>query len=482
MRAVSRHWQVLLTWLLRPIYWALFIAGLACFGIAWKIDHVGWIDAGSLGRRLSRVLPFRADHWWGPSVTLVYLMDVLAHLAVLVMLLAIAGLFLTQMREQLTNWRSRLVPGYLGPHRTVSLCLFGLIVAGITYINLGERRSTFGVFVLILTAATAILCLSLLTHPPTVLAILGGLFLVTGLGSGLEPIVREMILDTSLFRRHAPPGLLPEIWCIRFVLLAIDLAALVLTLRRPWRMDAIRSSLTRMPFRPAQPVLSGPSAPRPPHRRLDSVLARGRHRRTGVHGPATSIIIAISVALLLVLMRRLTAGDDGTLFPTMGLMLLNTLPVAIAAFGWRERQRTLGYEMLFPVERDQFAIETLAALAVDLLEFWIAALIATLIVFALLERGLLRSRMFEVCLCASALMQIFLLGGMVMLLRVRQPAWSAAMIALLLLCMLIPLLEVWHPKPAISLPLLMRIAVAEMIAGAAMIAFGWSLWRRAEPI
>ncbi len=162
------------------------------------------------------------------------------------------------------------------------------------------------------------------------------------------------------------------------------------------------------------------------------------------------------------------------------LVMLTLVPGVVVASGWRERWPALGYESLFPSGREQFVKEIAVGLALDLAEFWFAALVICVAVLAFFTPRLLLTPPFIISVLASAMMQVLWFGTIFLTSRFRQVVPYVASLIGVGLGILMPMFQFWENNRLLRIGSFLLIALAEMICGVVFLILGLGLWRRAD--
>jgi hypothetical protein len=147
---------------------------------------------------------------------------------------------------------------------------------------------------------------------------------------------------------------------------------------------------------------------------------------------------------------------------------------------WRERRPALGYESLFPTSRDDFVRETALAIAADVAEFWLAALLAGLVPIALWRPDLLTSPALAAGVLGSALMQVLVFGATFLAARSRSWAAYVAVLCSLIAATAVPLAMATSRSPTLTPVDFLLVALVEMTIGLALAAAAYVAWRRVD--
>src|SRR6185312_2325214 len=146
---VGPYVQVLLSYLRRPAFWVLAIALAASSLLITGIDafqHFFWFRNSTWGFEISNSLP------WLFFVMLSF-NSPLALAFVFVIILAV------QTREQFTNWRAQVVPGFRKPHARIGtglFCLMAVALAVTMYVQSPRGVSLIGTVAIFLMPLTLI--------------------------------------------------------------------------------------------------------------------------------------------------------------------------------------------------------------------------------------------------------------------------------------------------------------------------------------
>jgi hypothetical protein len=148
-------------------------------------------------------------------------------------------------------------------------------------------------------------------------------------------------------------------------------------------------------------------------------------------------------------------------------VFLTTMPI-LTIPQWLRQWRYLEMESLRPIERSRFLGELGLAIVFDVALVWAMLAAAIVIWVMLLKRGTMEGINVAIALCQSALMQIFLLAGVLWLMRLRSGGLIVAatvLIALpLIVLMDIALLDFYRYREIALLSSLVLAGVGAMIA------------------
>ncbi len=216
------------------------------------------------------------------------------------------------------------------------------------------------------------------------------------------------------------------------------------------------------------------------HAPMAGLLTRGRHRRFAVHSHTAPWVLAVAIGVVLagmMLIARNTHDSDRVM---AAIVMLTLVPGVVVAAGWRERWASLGYESLLPSRRDQFVGEIAIALGADLIQFWLAALVTSVLVLAAFSPRSVATGAFVASVGASAMMQVLWLGGIFLASRFRQVAPYLVVLNGSGLVMLLPIFHAWYEPRGPLITFLIMVASVEMTAGLIFLLGALGLWRRAD--
>jgi hypothetical protein len=428
------------------------------------------------------VLPERL-HMVHVAPAFLMLVMLLAMLPLVMGLLLIVA-FLLQAREQLRGLNAAIVPGFRRVHMAAASLIFFLIVAGLSLFvwKVNPQTSFRADFAMILTVMTlgALATVGSVWWLPVLLSLL-----FVWPNERFIWLLEWFTIDLSrwparIYRLH--PQAIQEwqaIWAARVALIAVDLLALILLgwLARPRTKPPVSERI----FARIGAVWRRKSCEvATVDRRVTSVFARGLHRRLAVRAPGAAWGVAVLLAIVMAAIMFLLLHDQRHTDVLLPLVMATVVPGVVVAIGWRERWPSLGYELLFPSPREQFAREMALALGTNLAEFWLATLIAGVAVLALWEPGTVVRPQFAVSVLASALMQVFLFGVILWLARWRS--WLLYLVGIIVLfqVVMVPMMDAWSDRPVVTPVGLLLIAGLEAAAGIGLALSGRAAWRRAE--
>jgi hypothetical protein len=470
---------VFVSYLGRRAYHGLLLAMAVGFALAWLAGVVHLSDASVRG------VLFRAL------------------IALLLPGSAIVGIvfFFLQAREQLMGLSARLMPQSRTAHLIVIGMVFCIITVAISSV-FWERPHSYSVpdgktywTEGVSPAGETTVILTLMTLAAYTAY---NLWLLPVLGVALilwveNPFIHHLDVGITIWWPQANRGTglwaaiydlqIANQWALRTAIFLANVTALEILVKlakpRPARTGFLWAAIHRMinATTQADPLSVAPLAVHAP---MIGLLSRGRHRRYAVHSHAAPWVLAAVIAGVLVgmMLGGVNARENDKVMAA--LVMLNLVPGVVVAAGWRERWASLGYESLLPSPRRDFVGEIAVALASDLVEFWVAALVMTVLVLAVFARSALPTPAFGVSIVASAMMQFLWLGAIFLASRFRQIAPYVVILIGIGLAMLLPVFHVWSDPRIARIPFLIAIALTEMTCGVILLFSGLGLWRSAD--
>jgi hypothetical protein len=464
-RLDNRHRAVLRAYLERPAFRVLAASIAADVLLLSVIGYAVWYDRGNVS----------LTGFFGELFEVIV---VIALLGPYILFVVFAALMMQHLREQLSDPRAAFVPGFIRPQVVVGAVLLTAVPVAGMVIFLGIVHLFFelhGVVVPQAVGALAVLMCALAVAA-WMAAFKSPWLALLVLPLALLTLTSHFLMD--LFGGMINPAPSAPAWrnFLPYSLLVLDAAALWALFRYlgglSYRDPDGSRRLTRVGARPRG---DSPISLRP-HRALSSPLSRAWHRRSGVLSPAAPWLVAGSLGAVLLVAAYVFGGNSSDLLRS--LLLPTVVPGVVISLIWRERWMNLGYESLYPADREQFVQELLTATAISLAELWLATAVAVLPPVLIFTPHLLTTPMFLVTLTASAVMQVLVFGIMFLsaLFRPMLPYVNVVTI----LAQLIPISFAWADQPELSQRGLLTVAVAEMIIGVLITSFGYSSWRRAD--
>jgi hypothetical protein len=429
-------------------------------------------------------------------------------------------LVVTHLREQLGSWRQQLIPQYAEPHLLTAEIMFIVVVFGLPLFSFAlpqwctahfgfpyrmdpdtnfERKfiasyinqSPVAPVAFGMTLATITAWLASLRSPLTAI----GLIPVT-VAILLNPTQQQQLQEflTSqpiVIGGHTVHNVGPQLRSVDVAtaispaslcvgLFSLDAVALVLLrfklgrLREPsagdWQLDWAPSWRIRKLGR-SQSVSQG-------------FLARAWRRRVFVLGRWAPWIVAVCIVVILLTIYR---GDAMFTFrpefmqSLAAWMIVSTITPGISlALMWQQRWKSLGYESLQPRSRPDFVREIVTAMAIDLLEFWVALTLAVMLPLMIWRRDFVFSDRMEATLLASGCVQVPILAAVAW--SVRYRAWSPLVLALVFTTYYgsLPIAAAFARGLPVEPIVLCLIAVGALLVGGAILFDAYQHWCRVE--
>jgi len=455
----SRYGAAISTYLTRPGFQILAVLAL----IDWMILALIGLAVGGTREGLPP----------GLLGALFELIFIIALLGPYILFVCFVALTMQHLRHQLIP-RVHLIPGFLRPHLHVGFAALVLI-------------PVFGMFAFII-------CLQLF-NPVDILfpellgalsVLLFALAVTAWMASFRSPWVALLIVPLALLAMTFRPlqnlfeilingAPLGGAWqnLALVLLLLVDvllLAALFARLNRVTHFDAEESPSASRPRKANTPIHLRP------HRALSSPLIRAFHRRSGILSPWAPWTVAFFLGCILIIVTTVYSYGNSDLLRS--ILLPTIVPGVVISLMWRERWMNLGYESLYPADRDQFLQELLGATAISLAELWLATALAVLPPILLHNPRLLTEPIFLVTMTASAAMQVLVFG--IMFLSALYRPMLPYVNVITILAQVIPISFVWADSPELSQRGLLVVAAFQMLIGILITTYGYRGWRTTD--
>lgn len=162
----------------------------------------------------------------------------------------------------------------------------------------------------------------------------------------------------------------------------------------------------------------------------------------------------------------------------ISLILVTILPSVAVAVLWAERWPRLAVESLLPASRRQFVAEITAAIAIDLLHFWIAIAIAATLPLLLIPLKPVNGTMFAERLLSSGLMQLLAFAAILWAMWLRSWPALAILLCLAMAAMAGPLSFSTKRVPLIPISTILPISMLIALIGIALTATSYHRWLR----
>ena len=405
----GRYFQVVRTYWQRWLFWVLLAPTLAIVLplVIWRPEERAF--------SLSLIVPISAaGAWWAASIV--------AHL-----------------KEQLADVRSVLLPHFRAPHVLVAVVGIALMILFVPAALGGWLKLSplgFAAVVMLIAALTAWLAY-LQSVPAT------GIWIAMGLLT-LSKTVRLELIDALDGTSHTAA----------LVLLATGAALLFALIVRMIRLNEDMPEYGRQPITmwSLRPAMTGDRTLRLAaaethwlnaalaHRaykikRLSNIYEAGFWRRVArwriVTGPGWAPwIVGFALAIWATVMPWWEAARNRSPVPEGVATLLPFLALPFVAFGWLRRWHSLGYELTRPGTRRGMFLEMGAAMVIDLLEAWIALVVASWIPLLIWQPGLILQMLLSPFYPVIAVSTLLMAGLIIRVLRFRI-GWFAAIAILL---------------------------------------------------
>jgi hypothetical protein len=456
----SRYGAAISTYLTRPGFQILAVLTL-----------IDWFILAVIGLAVGGARP--AFGLQGLLGAVFYIVLIIALLGPYILFVCFVALMMQHLRQQLTA-RVHLIPGFLRPH--LHVCFGALVLVPV-----------FGMFAFLI-------CFQLFEPAGTLFAQLLGILsvllfavaLTAWMASFRSAWAALLMVPLALLAMTCRPlydlfrilmGGVPSAraWqnLTPSLLLTLDvllLAVLFSRLNRLTILDASDSPFSPRPRKPKSPIHLRP------HRTLSSPLIRAFHRRSGILSPWAPWTVAFFLGCLLLIVTTLYSGGESDLLRS--ILLPTIVPGVVISLMWRERWMNLGYESLYPADRDQFLQELLGATAISLAELWLATALAVIPPILLHNPHLLTAPIFLVTMTASAAMQVLVFGIMFLSALCRPMLPYVNVITIL--AQVIPISFVWADSPELSQRGLLVVAAFQMLIGILITAYGYRGWRTTD--
>jgi len=471
---VGPYVQVLLSYLRRPAFWVLAIALAASSLLITGIDafqHFFWFRNSTWGFEISNSLP------WLFFVMLSF-NSPLALAFVFVIILAV------QTREQFTNWRAQVVPGFRKPHARIGTGLFCLVAVALAvtmYVQSPRGVSLIGTVAIFLMPLTLIVWIGVRGSVWVVLVAVVVCVVVAA-----EPHIRGAIGSFLEFlgedRRWGAPAVnIPRILA-SVVLIAANVLLILWAMHgaRPAASGAVRRRFPLYDSAGRAPDWIALHRELPPPSPVVGLWSRVWHRRLGVLRPWSAAWVGGLLALILIVILYVSGTKGRQSAVLLALMLATLTPGLVSAAIGAERWPLLGVESLFPSPRRAFVREMGLVMAINFAEFWLAGMVAAVIAIAAFSPHEIASTSFGMTVVASALTQVLLFGGLFLLGASRSAVPYLIGVSLLMIGVAMPLEMAWAPMPELSVQSLLRISVAEAVLGIVLLLFARNVWGDVE--
>lgn len=471
--------QVLLTYLRQPAFRIVALALGASFVLVALIHQLNLARIPWLDQWLFRIS--------NNVIWLLFLM--LIAIAPLALGLVLAMMLIAQLRERLSEWRSRIFPGYDRPHRfagTLVLALTSVVISAafsITIFGFSRIESFLGTLAVVTTLMTWMVWAGVRWSPAA--GPLGLALLVLVFGLPYPQWFRQIafrLIGWFIPTHRADVSIAPA-YCL--LLSVAEILLLPCLLRTASERAAARSGTRKWPIlNPRQPApttsTAGVSTLTERHRIVHGVWARAWHRRRAVLPRGAAAWVGVVLCAILMLGPLLSLPHPEPTLILRSLLLATLTPGIVAAGMWRERWPVLGLESLFPGRRRNFVWESLLSMAMNIAEVWLAGAAAAVVAAALFHRGPWSFAAFGLSLLASALVQMLVLGVLFVLTPFRASIPYLVIMTLLMLAIASPFELAWVGKPELSVESLLAIAAAVAALGATLAIAGQALWNAFE--
>lgn len=387
----------------------------------------------------------------------IFTYPVQARVAIVIIGIAVCGglalVVTAHAKEQLADWRSRLVPRFRGPHLVVAAALMAAVAFALPWLTArsllavheGSDRAAFDVTALgTIALTTAVVAMSAwlanLQSLPflalffgmfTPLATSGGQGFVGHILSGASPAACWGMIAAS----SAALGVL--FWRLATMHEGMaEYARLDVThgrLRPAMTGDARARREGAAEAGGANEFLRGTAAlqrPWPAHGA--GFWRRAWYWRAGLGMGHVYALVGALVALWGSLVPHLARGHDagaGVLVVVAPQVFALMLPIVLAGQAWPRRWQVLGVASLRPIPRSQFIREQGAAMALDLAMAWGLIMLGALLPSVILYPRNFLSGAIWFSLLAMACAQVLLFGANVWVLRLRSAWLSLATLA-----------------------------------------------------
>lgn len=468
--------QALLTYLRRPAFRVVAFALAASFVVFALINHLNLAWIPWLNQWLFRV-----------SNNIIWLLFVmLVTLAPLTLSVVLVLMLIVQLREHLSDWRSRIFPEYNRPHIFAATLILGLtsVTISAAFFSATFGHIEFAATLAVMTTLITVMAWAGVRWSPA----FGPLALAVLVLAFAHPYpqwftqIASRWIDWFIPMRRFVPTVGPACWLF---LSAAEILLLPWLLRTASQRGAARSGTRRWPIlNPRQSARKTAAAgfgfPAARHQIVHGVWGRAWHRRRAVlPAGAAAWVAAVLCAILMLGPLMSDSHGDSTLI-LRGLLLATLTPGTVAAGIWRERWPVLGLESLFPGRRRDFVLETLLSMGMNVAEVWLAGAAAAVVAVALFHPVPWSVASFGLSLVASALVQVLVLGVLFVLTPFRAAIGYLLIMTLLMIAIAMPFALIWAGKPQLSLEGLLAIAAAEATMGAMLAIAGRNFWNAFE--
>jgi hypothetical protein len=212
---------------------------------------------------------------------------------------------------------------------------------------------------------------------------------------------------------------------------------------------------------------------------LPTAWSRLRHLRSaGINLAAPWIVALLLAAVLMLIPPLLISSHHPEMQMQISLILMTILPSVAVVLLWAERWPRFGVESLLPATRQKFVTEIIAAMAIDLLHFWIAIAFAALVPLLLLPLMPMHWPILAERVLASGLMQALTFAAILWAMWLRTWPALATLLGLAIGATTGPLSFSTKLVPVIPISTILPLSGLIALIGIAVSAIAYHRWLR----